>query len=138
MRAGRRPVESNEQPVLDLLGQLVLEGAGQAVGLVPRVAQHVRQKALDDSVAAHGLGRLPPPGPGQLDAAVGTVVEQAPARQALDGGRRRPGRHTQRSGELACMGALTVLGQPENGLERLALRLGQGVIHGFGDPQPTF
>src|SRR5437763_760461 len=74
-----RAVGGHEEAVLHLLGELVLEGPGQAVGLVPRVAQHVGEKALDDAVATHRLGRLPPAGTGQLDAAVGTVIEQAPA-----------------------------------------------------------
>ena len=93
MGTGGRAVEGHEEAVLDLLGELVLEGPGQAVSLVPRVAQHVGEEALDDAVPAHGLGRLPPAGTGQLDAAVGTVIEQAPAGQALDRGRRRPRGH---------------------------------------------
>ena len=54
VRAGGRPVEGDEDPVLDLLGQVVLERAGQPVGLVPRVAEHVGQEPLDDPVAADG------------------------------------------------------------------------------------
>ena len=50
--AGGRAVEGREEPVLDLLGQLVLERRRQAVGLGPAVAQHVGQEALDDAVAA--------------------------------------------------------------------------------------
>ena len=46
------PVERHEQPVLDLLGQLVLEVGGEAVGLVPGVAEHVGEEALDDPVPA--------------------------------------------------------------------------------------
>ena len=51
VRARLGPVEGDEQPVLDLLGQLVLEGGRQAVGFVPRVAEHVGEEALDDAVA---------------------------------------------------------------------------------------
>ena len=57
MRAGVGPVERDEQPVLDLVGQVVLEGGGQAVGLVPGVAEHVGEEALDDAVPADGRDR---------------------------------------------------------------------------------
>ena len=46
------PVERDEEPVLDLLGQLVLEVGGEPVGLVPGVAEHVGEEPLDDAVAA--------------------------------------------------------------------------------------
>src|SRR5436305_1213374 len=85
-----------------------------------------------------GRRRLPPPRLGQLDAAIGAMVEQASAGQALDGGGRRPRGDPEVGGELTRVGALAVLGQPEDGLERLALRLGEGSIHGLGGPQPTF
>ena len=58
--ARRRAVEGHEQPVLHLLGQVVLERGGQAVGLVPGVAEHVGQEALDDAVAADGGHRRRP------------------------------------------------------------------------------
>ena len=51
------PVEGLEDAVLDLLGQVVLEGAGQPVGLVPGVAEHVGQEALDDAVPPDGRDR---------------------------------------------------------------------------------
>ena len=52
VRARGRAVERDEQPVLDLLGQLVLEVGGEPVGLVPGVAEHVGEEALDDAVPA--------------------------------------------------------------------------------------
>ena len=54
VRAGRGAVQGHEEAVLDLLGQVVLEAPGQPVGLVPGVAEHVGQEALDDAVAADG------------------------------------------------------------------------------------
>src|SRR5207248_9902500 len=75
---------------------------------------------------------------GELDPPVGAVVEQAPASPPFHGGGRRTGGNAEVSGELARVGAFAVLGQPEDGLERLALCLGQGSIHGLGGPQPTF
>ena len=54
VRARGRAVERHEQPVLDLLGQLVLEVGGEAVGLVPGVAEHVGEEPLDDPVPADG------------------------------------------------------------------------------------
>ena len=56
------PVERDEEPVLDLLRQLVLERGGQAVGLVPGVAEHVGEEALDDAVAADRRDRGAPAG----------------------------------------------------------------------------
>ena len=53
------PVERDEQPVLDLLRQLVLEAGGEAVGLVPGVAEHVGEEALDDAVPADRGDRRP-------------------------------------------------------------------------------
>ena len=44
--------ERDEQAVLDLLGQLVLEAGREPVGLVPGVAEHVGEEALDDAVPA--------------------------------------------------------------------------------------
>ena len=52
MGARRRTVEGHEQAVLHLLREIVLEGPGEAVRLVPGVAQHVGEEALDDAVAA--------------------------------------------------------------------------------------
>src|SRR5213595_642971 len=72
-RAGRREAAKSmrrhrivERFLSDMLGYAWNEAdrlAGssehdQAVGLVPGVAQHVRQEALDDAVPAHGLGRF--------------------------------------------------------------------------------
>ena len=62
MWTGARAVEGDEEPVLDFLGQLVLERRGQPVGFVPRVAEHVGQEALDDAVAADGGDGRPPTG----------------------------------------------------------------------------
>ena len=59
VRAGLGPVERDEDPVLDLLGHLVLEAGGEPVGLVPGVAEHVGEEALDDAVAAHRRERAP-------------------------------------------------------------------------------
>ena len=81
--------------------------AGQPVGLVPGVAEHVGQEALDDAVAADGGHRRPPAGGGEHDAVVGPVVDEAPLGQALDGDGRpcraprrgaRPGRPVWASG----------------------------------------
>ena len=84
VRAGRRAVEGDEQPVLDLLGQLVLEARGQPVGLVPGVAEHVGEEPLDDAVAADDGHRRLAADRGQLHAPVGGVVDQAPVGQPLD------------------------------------------------------
>ena len=46
----QRDVEALEH----LVGQLVLEADGELVGLVPGVAEHVGEEALDDAVAADG------------------------------------------------------------------------------------
>ena len=86
MRAGGRPVEGGVEAVLDLLGQLVLEGRGQPVGLRPAVAEHVGQEALDDAVAADHAHGPPAAGFGELDAVVGGVHGQAAVGQLLDGG----------------------------------------------------
>ena len=54
MRAGRGSVQRHEEALEHLVGQLVLEADGQLVGLVPGVAEHVGEEALDDAVAADG------------------------------------------------------------------------------------
>ena len=59
VRAGVRPVQRHEQALGHLVGQLVLERHGQLVGLVPGVAEHVGEEALDDAVAADGGDRRP-------------------------------------------------------------------------------
>ena len=101
VRAGRGPVEGDEEPVLDLLGQLVLERGGQAVGLVPGVAEHVGEEALDDAVAADGGDRGAPAGGGELDAAVRPVVDQPAVGEPLDGGGDRARAHAEPLGQRA-------------------------------------
>ena len=138
--AGRRAVEGDEQPVLDLLGQLVLEGAGQPVGLVPGVAEHVGEEALDDAVAADGGHRRPAPDEGELDAAVGPVVGQAPVGQALHGGRHRARAHAQGVGQVAGVGLGAVCRRDlaVDGLQRFALGLREDRFHGFAAGEPSF
>ena len=60
----------------------MLERGGQAVGFVPGVAEHVGEEALDDAVAADGGDRGALSGGGELDAAVGLVVDEAPVGEA--------------------------------------------------------
>ena len=50
--AGGRAVEGDVEALEHLVGQLVLEPDGELVGLVPLVAEHVGEEALDDAVAA--------------------------------------------------------------------------------------
>ncbi|MCZ7535375.1 MAG: hypothetical protein M5T61_05145 [Acidimicrobiia bacterium] len=50
MGAVGRPVERDEDAVLDLLREIVLEGGREAVGLVPGVSEHVGEEPLDDPV----------------------------------------------------------------------------------------
>ena len=57
VRAGVGLVQRHEEPLEHLVGELVLEADGQLVGLVPGVAEHVGEEALDDAVAADGGDR---------------------------------------------------------------------------------
>ena len=60
-------MQRDEEPILDLLGEGVLEAAGVAVGLVPRVAEHVGQEALHDAVAADRARASRRPAGGERD-----------------------------------------------------------------------
>ena len=134
VRAGGGPVEGGEEPVLDLLGQLVLEGRRQPVGLRPAVAEHVGQETLDDAVAADDAHGPPATGFGQLDPVVGGVDGQAPVGQLLDGGGHGAGRDAERGGQVAGPGpgsGLRARRQAPDGLQRLALGFRQGRIHNF-------
>ena len=102
--ARRRAVEGDEEPVLDLLGQVVFEAAGEAVGLVPGVAEHVGEEALDDAVAADRGDRDAAADLGELDAAVGLVVDEAPVGEALDRGGDGRRRQPEPVGEVAGVG----------------------------------
>ena len=84
-----RAVERDEEAVLDLLRQLVLERGGEAVGLVPGVAEHVGQEPLDDPVPADGGDRGSAADLGELDPPVGPVVDEAAVGQAFQGGGHR-------------------------------------------------
>ncbi len=102
--AGRGLLQDDEEPVFDLLGQVVLEARGQAVGLVPCVPEHVGEEALDDAVAADDRhGHLPPDG-GELHAPVGDVVDQPAVGQPLDGGGHRARGDAQGLGQIARCG----------------------------------
>ena len=93
-----------EKPVLDLLGQVVLELGRQPVRLGPAVAQEVSQEALDDPVPAqYGDGRLPARF-GQGDALVRGMAHQAVVGQTLDHGRGSSGGHSENAGQVTTTG----------------------------------
>lgn len=119
VRAGLGAVERHVDPAEDLLGQLVLEGDGVPIRLVPRVAEHVRQEALDDAVAADGRDGRPPPGGGERDAAVRVMLDQRALRQALHRRRRGGRRRAQALREGTRRGLATVGRQAVEGLEGL-------------------
>ena len=104
VRARRGPVERHEDAVLDLLGQVVLERAGETIGLVPRVAEHVGKESLDDAVPPDGRDRGLPARRRQLDPAVGLVVDEPAVGEALHGRGHRAGREPEPLGEDARMG----------------------------------
>ena len=127
MRTGGRPVQGRIQPVLHLLGQLMLEGGGEPVRLRPAVAEHVGQETLDDAVAADDAHGSPPPHVGELDAVIGSVHGQPPVGQLLDGGGHRPGRDPQGRGQVPRAGSPVRVGmrrQAPDGLQRLPLGFG--------------
>ena len=76
------PVQRHVEALGDLVGQVVLERHGQLVGLVPGVAEHVGEEALDDAVAPDGGHRGLPAVVGERDALVGAVVDQTRGRPA--------------------------------------------------------
>jgi hypothetical protein len=125
VRTGLRAVEGDEDAGLDLLGQFVLERRGQAIGFVPRIAEHVGQEALDDAVPADGADGLAATGGGEVDALVEDVLDQAPVGEALHGRRHRGWAHLELLGQVAGVRGLVALRQPVDGLERLALGLRQ-------------
>ena len=124
MRATRRTVERHEQPVFHFLGQLVLELGSEPVGLVPGVAEHVGEEALDDAVPADRRNRQTAAGHRQLDAVVRLVVNEPAVGQALDGRGDGAGRQAQPLGEDPGVGP-AVLGQAVDRLQRLAVALRQ-------------
>ena len=83
VRTGRRPVEGDEQPLLDLVGQIVLEAGGEPVGLVPGVAEHVGEEPLDDAMAPDRRHGRPSARRGEPHTVVGPVVDQTPFGQAF-------------------------------------------------------
>jgi hypothetical protein len=104
VRTGGGAVEGDEQPVLDLLRKVVLEGAGEAIGLVPGIAEHVRQEALDDAMPADHGDRNAPSRGRQADAAIRRVLEEHALGEALDRRRDRPRRQIEGLGERAGVG----------------------------------
>ena len=124
-------MQRHEEALEHLVGQLVLEPDGELVGLVPGVAEHVGEEALDDAVAAdRGHGGLLAEG-GEGHALVGPVVDEAAIGEALDGGGDGAGGQAEDVGERAGVGLGAVAGQAVDGLEGLSLGLGEGVVHSF-------
>ena len=113
--------------------------AGQPVGLVPGVAEHVGQEALDDAVPADARDGGPAPGDRELHAAVGPVIDKAAIGEPLhgggDGARRqlRAPRRGHRCGPLRRRWDRGAIRQAVDRLQRLALGLRQGGFHGFAE-----
>ena len=95
------PVQGHVEPLGDLVGQVVLERHGQLVGLVPGVAEHVGEEALDDAVAPDGGDRGLAAVVGERHALVGPVVDQPAVGQPLDQGGDGAGRQA-RAGPRGC------------------------------------
>ena len=131
MRAGRRTVERDEQPVLDLLGELVLEALGQPVGFVPGVAEQVGQEALDDPVTPDGVDRGPATRRRERHTPIGRVVDQIPVGEALHRCGDGAGAHPEPFRERAGVGLPVLLGEPVDGFQGLALRFGELLVCGF-------
>ena len=70
MGARLRAVKRDEESLQDFVGQLVLEGGGEAIGFVPCVAEHVREEPFDDPMPADGGDRKAAPHISERDAAV--------------------------------------------------------------------
>jgi hypothetical protein len=122
VRARGRSIERDEQAVLDFLGKLVLESRRVQVRLVPRVAEHVGEKTLDDAVTADRRDGKTAAGRCQHNAPVRLVVDQPAFGQPFDGRRDRAGRNAEGAGQVACVRVRAVRGQPIDGLERLTIR----------------
>jgi hypothetical protein len=103
------------------LGQVVLEGGREAVGLVPRVAEQVGEEALDDAVAPDRADGRPAARRGQDDAAVGRVVDEAPVGESLDRGGDRARAQPEPLRERARVRLSVLLGEPVDGFQRFAL-----------------
>jgi hypothetical protein len=131
-------VQREEDAVFDLLGEVVLERAGQPVGLVPRVAEHVGEEALDDAMAADGRHRGAPTLLGELDTVIGPVGHELALGEALHRHRHRPRRHPEGVGQGAGLRLAAVAGQSVDRFQRLALGARDRRLFGFDGPKPTF
>ena len=81
-------------PILEFLGQHVLEDLGLVVDLVPRHPHHLGQIRLEEAVMADHLeSDIPALGEGR--APVGDVLHQPHRGELLQHVRRRGGRHPQ-------------------------------------------
>ena len=137
VRTVRGPVERDEKPVLDLVGDVVLEPHGEAVGLVPRVAEHVGEEPLDDAVAADRADRRLATVVGEFHAAVRLVIDQPAVGQSLHRRGDRAGREAQALGEIAGVG-VTVPGEAVDRLQRLAIAFREGIEQVFDDGESRF
>ena len=118
------PVQRDKHAIFDLLRKVVLEGAGETIGLVPGIAEHVREEAFDDAVAADRGDRGPASFGRELDPSIRFVVQEASLGQSLDGSRNRAGSDAQRFRKLARMRSGTAFRKPVHGFQSLAIGAG--------------
>ena len=98
VRVVGRMAELGGDELLELLGDDVLEHLGLVVDAVPRHVQVLGQVELEQPVVAQDLQRDALALGGQLDAAVGQVLDEAEPVELLDHARRRRGRDPEALG----------------------------------------
>ena len=76
VRIDDRVAEQGRDPVLELVGQNVLEDLGLLVHLVPRHAEGLGEIGLEEAVMADHLEGDLAAGIGELDAPVGSVLDE--------------------------------------------------------------
>ena len=110
VRARGRAVERHEDPLLDLVRELVLEARRQAVGFVPGVAEHVGEEPLDDAMAPDGGDGSLAARRGEAHAVIGPMIDETPLGQAFHRRGDRARADAQGVGQVAGVG-LALLGR---------------------------
>ena len=120
VRARGGSVESDEDTVLDFLRELVFEARGQAIGFVPRIAEHVREEPFDDSMATDAADRSNRSDFGQLDGLVRHVVDKSAVGESFHAGGDGARAHAERLGQIAGVGFARATDEAVDALEHLA------------------
>ena len=101
VRVGLRPAQHRVHAIDEPIADGVLELFGLVVHFVPRVAHHLHQEELDQSMTTGDECGEFLSGLGQRHAGVRFVFDESRLRQRLDHRRRRAGRDVEGGGQLA-------------------------------------